>query len=205
MAIPKRLRYEILRRDNFECRYCGRTPPQVKLTVDHVVPEVLGGRTEPGNLVAACGDCNAGKSSVAPDAPLIGNVAWDALRWSRAMRMAADRMLEDRVRRVQVRDEFAAHWDRAAAGTCLNRALMTLPPGWKVSVDNLMAAGLPVEILKDCIDIAVQKSLAGRSLKAWDIFRYTCGMAWRKADELRESACAIASDGDPGNGSAHGT
>ncbi|AWN05089.1 HNH endonuclease [Gordonia phage Easley] len=38
MAVSKRLRYEILRRDNHTCRYCGATAPDVPLTVDHVVP-----------------------------------------------------------------------------------------------------------------------------------------------------------------------
>lgn len=39
MAVSKRLRYEILRRDEFTCRYCGRRAPDVQLTIDHVVPE----------------------------------------------------------------------------------------------------------------------------------------------------------------------
>lgn len=58
MAVSKRLRYEILRRDNHTCRYCGATAPDVKLTVDHVVPVALGGSDVPTNLVAACDACN---------------------------------------------------------------------------------------------------------------------------------------------------
>ena len=41
MALSKRLRYEILRRDNHTCRYCGASAPDVTLTVDHVVPCLL--------------------------------------------------------------------------------------------------------------------------------------------------------------------
>ena len=41
MAVSKRLRYEILRRDNHTCRYCGESAPDVKLTIDHVVPVSL--------------------------------------------------------------------------------------------------------------------------------------------------------------------
>lgn len=33
MAVSKRLRYEILRRDDHACRYCGDRAPDVKLTV----------------------------------------------------------------------------------------------------------------------------------------------------------------------------
>lgn len=64
MGVPKRLRFEVFRRDGFRCRYCGATPDQKQLRPDHVIPEVLGGRTEPANLVTACEDCNSGKSSV---------------------------------------------------------------------------------------------------------------------------------------------
>ena len=35
MAVSKRLRYEILRRDNFACHYCGAAAPDVKLNADH--------------------------------------------------------------------------------------------------------------------------------------------------------------------------
>lgn len=81
MAVSKRLRYEVLRRDNHACRYCGRSAPDVALTVDHVVPVALGGSDDPGNLVTACRDCNSGKSASSPDAPIVANVADDALRW----------------------------------------------------------------------------------------------------------------------------
>src|SRR5690242_2374425 len=90
MAIPKRLRYEILRRDNHACRYCGAAAPDVKLTVDHVVPVALGGTDEPSNLVTACEPCNTGKSASTPDAPVVDDVAADALRWSRAMAQATE-------------------------------------------------------------------------------------------------------------------
>jgi 5-methylcytosine-specific restriction endonuclease McrA len=38
MAVSKRTRYEVLRRDNHACRYCGGIAPDVILTVDHVTP-----------------------------------------------------------------------------------------------------------------------------------------------------------------------
>lgn len=41
MSVSKRLRFEVLRRDNHTCRYCGSSAPEVKLTIDHVVPVAL--------------------------------------------------------------------------------------------------------------------------------------------------------------------
>lgn len=62
-ATSLRTRFEIIRRDGFKCYYCGASAHDGKLTVDHVVPVSLGGITDPSNMVAACGECNIGKSS----------------------------------------------------------------------------------------------------------------------------------------------
>ena len=83
MAISKRTRYEVLRRDNFTCRYCGAFAPIVVLHVDHVVPRKLGGSDKPGNLVTACQDCNSGKSASPPPVGLVAEVEEMAREWSR--------------------------------------------------------------------------------------------------------------------------
>ncbi len=67
MAISKRLRFEIFRRDNYACVYCGRRAPSVTLEVDHRIPRVMGGSDEPENLVSACWDCNRGKGPLDAD------------------------------------------------------------------------------------------------------------------------------------------
>lgn len=60
-AIPKKIRFEVFKRDKFTCRYCGRKAPDVILELDHVVPVAEGGGDEILNLVTACRDCNRGK------------------------------------------------------------------------------------------------------------------------------------------------
>lgn len=55
------LRFTVLTRDNYTCRYCGAQAPDVKLHVDHVVPKSRGGLDEMANLVTACQRCNQGK------------------------------------------------------------------------------------------------------------------------------------------------
>jgi hypothetical protein len=62
MAVSKRLRFEIFKRDGFACRYCGRRPPEVLLEADHIHPRSSGGEDEELNLVTSCSDCNRGKS-----------------------------------------------------------------------------------------------------------------------------------------------
>ncbi len=65
---PKRpvsagLRYEILKRDNYRCQYCGATPEHAYLHVDHRISLKDGGSNLKENLVTACADCNLGKGS----------------------------------------------------------------------------------------------------------------------------------------------
>jgi hypothetical protein len=63
--LPAQLRFRILQRDGFRCRYCGRpgSAPDVVLHVDHVVPRAAGGATDEGNLLTACEECNLGKGT----------------------------------------------------------------------------------------------------------------------------------------------
>lgn len=72
-AIPASVRWLVLNRDNFTCRYCGQGAPEVEIHVDHVVPVAGGGSNHPDNLVVACASCNSGKS----DRPLMASKSED--------------------------------------------------------------------------------------------------------------------------------
>lgn len=67
MAVGKRLRFEVLKRDGFRCRYCGLGTVATLLHVDHVVPVAEGGSDAPENLITACAECNLGKGPVSLD------------------------------------------------------------------------------------------------------------------------------------------
>lgn len=62
-----RLRFHVMKRDNFSCRACGASPaltPGLSLHVDHVKAWSLGGETIEENLQTLCEACNLGKSDV---------------------------------------------------------------------------------------------------------------------------------------------
>jgi hypothetical protein len=62
-----RLRFRVMKRDNFSCRACGASPavqPGLLLHVDHIQAWSLGGETVEGNLQTLCEPCNLGKSNV---------------------------------------------------------------------------------------------------------------------------------------------
>lgn len=63
----KKIRFEVFKRDGFQCAYCGKTPPEVMLEVDHVEPVSLGGTDDINNLITACFDCNRGKTNIPLD------------------------------------------------------------------------------------------------------------------------------------------
>jgi len=62
--ISNQLRYRVLERDGFACRYCGASG--VRLEIDHRMPVSKGGTNDPSNLVTSCRPCNNGKSADVP-------------------------------------------------------------------------------------------------------------------------------------------
>lgn len=185
MAVSKRLRYEVFRRDNHTCQYCGASAPEVELTIDHVVPRVLGGSdTDPANLTTACRPCNSGKTSASPDAPLVAGVAQDALRWAAAIKQAQTAMLADLDARAREHAQFEEWWDGWRCGD----ELIPKDAAWWVSVDQLRSAGLPMAVLRSCIEIA----MGHRKVTPERTFRYMCGIAWNRVKELQDSARALA-------------
>lgn len=57
-----KLRFQILVRDGFACRYCGRTSATSELHIDHKFPRSAGGLDSLDNLITSCRECNLGKS-----------------------------------------------------------------------------------------------------------------------------------------------
>lgn len=181
MPVSKRTRYEVLKRDNHTCRYCGASAPDAKLTVDHVLPVSLGGTDTPDNLVAACQDCNYGKGSTSPNAELVAQVGEDDMRWAAAVKRAADNVIEADRREGKRHDWFLREW-RDWDEKCQH-----LPDGWDKSLDHWLGAGLPKEVLIACLMIA----LMNRGVKHSAVFAYMGGVARKKIEQIHEEARKI--------------
>lgn len=63
VAMSKKLRFEVFKRDKFTCQYCGAKAPDVVLNADHIHPVAEGGTNDILNLVTACEPCNGGKGA----------------------------------------------------------------------------------------------------------------------------------------------
>lgn len=60
-GLTKKTRFEVFKRDNFTCQYCGKKAPEVILEVDHIKPVCKEGKNDIMNLITSCFDCNRGK------------------------------------------------------------------------------------------------------------------------------------------------
>jgi hypothetical protein len=190
MAVSRRLRFEILRRDSHTCRYCGAKAPDVALTVDHVIPITLGGGDDPSNLVTACQGCNAGKASIAPGSPLVDDVDAAAVLFARAVEQAiADRRSRLSQLDAELRD-FERHiWNTWTFPDAGYRTPLELPADWRQTVERFMAAGLDLEDLERLTRVAMTSNAAVD--QKW---RYFCGCCWRTITDIQEDARRILED-----------
>jgi 5-methylcytosine-specific restriction endonuclease McrA len=67
VTIALSVRFDILERDSYTCRFCGKRAPETELEVDHIMPRSKGGSDDASNLVTAgaCGGRPAPPSACA--------------------------------------------------------------------------------------------------------------------------------------------
>ena len=63
--IDNYIQWAVFERDNYKCRYCGRTG--IPLTVDHIDLYEEGGATTKENLISACKNCNKDRGRMSYD------------------------------------------------------------------------------------------------------------------------------------------
>lgn len=167
MSVTKRTRFEVLKRDDFTCRYCRAT--DTKITVDHVVPVSLGGSDDPSNLVAACADCNAGKASASLDDAHVAEITDESLRLGEIVRRAYT-ALADQV-------EARAHYAEAFAA---DTARMSKPTDWRDSIGRWHDMGVPYPLIREAAQIAMSKTKVPPAGK----FTYFCAIVWKQVQAV---------------------
>lgn len=177
MAISKRLRFEILRRDDHTCQYCGGKAPDVTLHVDHIIPVTLGGTDLPSNLVAACKDCNLGKSSASTDSPLLDGINSRSAAYALDVTERMTRVRAVLEREAEYLDEFHDLWNRWTRA----KARIPLPRDYKQAIHRFSSMGIPIELVAKGIDIAMSKTGLRGELGE---FQYMAGVIWRTLDEV---------------------
>lgn len=168
IAVGKRQRFEIFKRDGFTCQYCGRKPPEIVLEVDHVVAVSAGGSNDDHNLLTSCFDCNRGKA----DRPLSSIPAsLDEKRQLIEERREQVKAYEEILQ--QERDDQEAKID-AVFAVFDYYFTGDLPRDFsRASVRNFLKH-LPLTAVQEAMEIACERMRRGR------VFRYFCGVCWRK-------------------------
>lgn len=54
-------RYDVMKRDGFQCVLCGTSGRNARLEIDHIIPISSGGSNKADNLQTLCFKCNRGK------------------------------------------------------------------------------------------------------------------------------------------------
>lgn len=171
MPVSKTTRFQVLKRDGHTCRYCGASAPDVKLTVDHVIPAALGGSDKPDNLVAACVDCNAGKGASNPDSELVQQLSAEAATYALEMANKAALIKEELIAEADYLAEFEAEWN-AWVKTATNEP-HPLPRDYKTSVWRWQKQSIPMELFEYSIRVSMEST-------ARDKFKYMCGVLYNR-------------------------
>jgi hypothetical protein len=177
-GLSPRLRFEVFKRDGFRCVYCGATPVDVPLHVDHVKPVADGGTDDPTNLVTACRSCNGGKSAV----PL-GDKRLGPSRTPDEARDHAEQILAylDAERGVvaaktAVRDEIAAAWTAEVGFSAL--------PAERSYLARCAEEFGAAKVI-DAVRAAVTRIGPQTDYQASKCYRYFCGIVrrWRETGD----------------------
>ena len=191
-TLSKRLRFEIFKRDQFKCVYCGRTPPSIILCCDHVLAVANGGTNEEHNLVTSCIDCNQGKSDHSLDSipdSTIGSLAQQKEKSEQLL--AANEWLRDqRLHLETICNDLGNLWwnNWATSKRQINKYTWGINPSRSVM---LFLRKLPAEKVREAIDISLNNFGHKAEYKTW---KYFCAVAWNM---IRESEGKIADSKTP--------
>lgn len=168
-TLSKKVRFEIFKRDEFTCQYCGAHPPAVVLVLDHIIPFADGGACDADNLVTACEACNQGKGarSLASVPESLADRASAVAEREEQLRGFHEIM---EARRQRIEDDV---WDVADIFT--DRFLKDgMRRDWLQSIRNFNDK-LGKYSVMEAMEIAV-------SVKRHEgvCFRYFCGICWNR-------------------------
>ena len=173
VAVSKKTRFEVFKRDRFRCQYCGATSPDVLLHIDHIHPVCDDGGNEVENLITACPDCNHGKGAMLLGDRAVAEKTRDRLDELAEQREQLDMLLEWKRELVSFKDKLldhvAGYWESIAIG-------WSITPAGRTRLRKLLLDFTPEEIT-EAMDIA-----------AFQYFRYegegshkVTGKSWSEA------------------------
>ena len=175
-SLSKKSRFDVFKRDDFRCQYCGASPPSATLEIDHIKPVSKNGGNSEDNLITACFDCNRGKAanelSVVPDTLAnklkIAEERADQLKaYEKAIR-ARKSAITRKVNKIEVIFQ-AVYSDREFTDS------------FKASVRSFLDK-LPSPVVEDAMSLAVDRINDPRGA-----LKYFCGICWARIREVENA------------------
>ena len=172
-ALSKKTRFDVFKRDEFRCQYCGTSPPSVILEIDHIKPVSKNGDNSEDNLITACFDCNRGKAanelSVVPDtlAKKMKMVEEKAEQMKAYERMLRSRKASVTRKINKIERIFKESFDDRQ-----------FTDSFKTSIRQFLEK-LPAPVVEDAMEIASAK--VGDPTGAT---KYFCGICWTRIREI---------------------
>lgn len=174
MSITKKIRFEVFKRDGFRCAYCGKTPPEVMLEVDHIDPKSKGGKDDINNLITACFDCNRGKRNIVLDKiPNQMNENLEILQSKESQLKEYRKYIRKIEKRInnnidKIENIFKDNFPNKGFTAQFKNA----------TLKNFLNNFLTFEEVKEAIYIAC--SFKSEEGEEEDCIRYFCGVCWKK-------------------------
>lgn len=162
------MRFEVFKRDNFECQYCGAKPPKVPLEIDHIVPVSKNGKTTKDNLITACFDCNRGKANIELDdipRPLTETIERKKIAQLQYLDYKKVLKKEQKI----IKDEIKA----VETVYCSWFSEYCFSDKFKITVKNFIK-NLGVTIVEE----AMEKACIKIHYDEQDVLKYFCGICW---------------------------
>ena len=174
-SLGKKTRFQVFKRDEFRCCYCGQCPPKVVLEVDHIIPVAEGGPDKIDNLITACFDCNRGKGAELLDVVPPSLADKIAIQQEKADQIKAlDKLLKQQKKRESAQvDEVEKVFQMIWAGR-------QFADHFRLSVAEFVR-----EIgVEDCIR-AMSKA-CGKASTSEASLKYFCGICWNIIRERKK-------------------
>lgn len=168
MAIGKKVRFEVFKRDGFCCVYCGSSPAESELEVDHIIPKCKGGSDDIANLATSCFKCNRGKSGTQ-----LTSVKSSQL--SERNSNIATRLAMAQSERIKAVEEFTRHF---------SWLISEIERTWKTRLSFAKERSVKTFLRKlDAMDVMDSAEVANQKRKGEDRWKYFCGICWNKIRE----------------------
>jgi hypothetical protein len=174
--VSTRTRFEIFKRDNFTCQYCGRKPPEIILEIDHITPVSKSGDEDPINLLTACFDCNRGKSNIEiknkKERPDLKQINEENLEREIQLKEYYKYLSVKHKKQQKDMNEIIEYWE------IINGNQWTINPSGRQSIKRFLDH-LPKQEIIDAIEIStcIETVYVSDIERRW---KYFCGVCWHK-------------------------